>query len=77
MKIIDSAEIHLPAHLRETLGQGDTILVSDGTRPIAFLVSAEAPSIPRPFGLCMGEFEVPEEFNAPSPEIEALFYDGR
>lgn len=77
MQTIDSAELNLPAHLRETLGQGDTILISDGSRPIAFLVSAESPTAPRPFGLCKGEFEVPDDFNEFSPEIEALFYGSK
>lgn len=74
MQTIHPDEIKLTAVLRKTLDQGQTILVSDGGHPIAFLVSAEATSSPRPFGLCKGEFEVPDDFNDPSPEIEAIFH---
>jgi antitoxin (DNA-binding transcriptional repressor) of toxin-antitoxin stability system len=74
MQTIESAELKLPDRLLQTLGEGETIIVSDGTRPIAFLISAENLSSPRPFGLCKGEFEVPDDFNEPSAEIESLFY---
>ncbi len=74
MHTINSNEINLTSVLRKTLDRGETILVSEEGHPIAFLVSAETTTSPRPFGLCKGEFEVPDDFNDPSPEIEAMFY---
>ena len=74
MQTIESSELNLSSGLRKTLGRGETIVIADGSRPIAFLVSAESLSAPRPIGLCKGEFEVPDGFNDFSPEIERLFY---
>ena len=74
MQTIDSTELNLSTRLRQSLGNGDTVVVSEGTHQIAFIIGASNPTTLRPLGLCKGEFTVPDDFNEPSPEIEALFY---
>lgn len=32
---------------------------------------------PRPFGLCAGEFTVPDDFDAPLPEDLLALFEGR
>lgn len=73
MQTIHPDEIKLSPTVRKSLGEGETLLISDGSHLIAFLVSAEPSAVPRPFGLCKGEFVVPDDFDDPSPEIEAIF----
>jgi antitoxin (DNA-binding transcriptional repressor) of toxin-antitoxin stability system len=48
---------------------GESIVIADDQRPIAE-VKPVATSVgePRPFGLCRGEFSVPDDFDAPLPE---------
>jgi antitoxin (DNA-binding transcriptional repressor) of toxin-antitoxin stability system len=48
---------------------GESILIADRERPIAELKPvASSAGEKRPFGLCRGQFEVPEDFDAPLPE---------
>lgn len=74
MQTIDSKALSISPHLLQSLEDGETVVLSKNSRPIAFLVSALGSSAKRPIGLCAGEFHVPDDFNEPSHEIEALFY---
>lgn len=48
---------------------GESILIADQETPIAELKPApRAISEMRPFGLCKGQFEVPDDFDAPLSE---------
>jgi len=49
--------------------QGQTLLVLEDGLPVAEVrpVVADDARL-RPFGLCAGEFQVPEDFDAPLPE---------
>jgi antitoxin (DNA-binding transcriptional repressor) of toxin-antitoxin stability system len=48
---------------------GESIVIADQERPIAELKPvAHSSGEKRPFGLCQGQFEVPDDFDAPLPE---------
>ena len=54
---------------------GEMLLIIDADKPVAE-VRPLAPGLPglRPFALCAGEFEVPEDFDDPLPaDVLALF----
>jgi antitoxin (DNA-binding transcriptional repressor) of toxin-antitoxin stability system len=70
MIIVDAKEAasDLGVYLQK-IEQGDTILIVVNNRPIAELRRvATAAAKPRPFGLCAGEFVVPDDFDSPLPE---------
>jgi prevent-host-death family protein len=58
-----------PDALLDRVEAGEHLVVSRGGRPVAELrpVPATEPG-PRPFGLCAGEFAVPDDFDSPLPE---------
>ena len=49
---------------------GETVIITRDGRPVFELrpVRRETSGRPRPFGLCKGEFHVPDDFDAPLPE---------
>ena len=49
--------------------EGETIVVLEAGKPVAEIrpLSIPGPRL-RPFGLCAGEFQVPDDFDAPLPE---------
>ena len=48
---------------------GETILVLQGERPLAEVRPLSSGGMqPRPFGLCAGQFLLPDDFDAPLPE---------
>jgi antitoxin (DNA-binding transcriptional repressor) of toxin-antitoxin stability system len=49
-------------------------MVEDKHKPLAFIIPARPANKTRPIGLCDGEFTVPDDFDDPLPEIEALVY---
>ena len=68
--IVNVAEIKakLSEYLRR-VEAGETIMLARRNQVIAELRPvASRPSHDRPFGLCRGEFEVPDDFNEPLPE---------
>ncbi len=52
--------------------EGETLLVTEADAPVVEMKPAGQPGSAvqalRPFGLCAGEFVVPDEFDAPLPE---------
>lgn len=52
--------------------QGEQILLARGGTPVARLVGLER-SLRDAFGCMKGEFEYPEDFLEPDPEIERMF----
>lgn len=74
MQTIENSRIALPDSLLATLALGETVAVRDPSGIIAFIVPSAVHGGPRPCGLAKGEFTVPDDFNTPDPEIEALFY---
>lgn len=48
---------------------GEILILRDDGFPFATVTTAAAAlKTPRPFGLCAGEFEVPDDFNDPLPD---------
>lgn len=57
-----------PAYLRR-VEAGESLLIVDHDRPVAELKPVAPPANgQRPFGLCAGEFRVPDDFDAPLPD---------
>jgi len=74
---IDEAKAHLSRYLKR-VEAGETIVLMRHGKPVAELHPVlKVRSDPRPFGLCAGEFEVPEDFNAPLPEELLAAFEGR
>jgi antitoxin (DNA-binding transcriptional repressor) of toxin-antitoxin stability system len=58
----------LAAFLRR-VEAGESFLVVSGEHPLAEVRPVPAPSTqPRPFGLCVGRFTVPPDFDRPLPD---------
>ncbi|WP_096624487.1 type II toxin-antitoxin system Phd/YefM family antitoxin [Calothrix sp. NIES-3974] len=47
---------------------GETVVIVEVDKPIAEL---------RPFGLCAGEFTIPDDFDAPLPEDILSTFEGK
>ena len=57
---------------------GETLLITRGDKPVAEVrpVQPEKPGL-RPFGLCAGEFTVPDDFDAPLPAELLREFEGQ
>lgn len=73
------AKTHLSA-LTDEAAAGDEIVISKNGKPRAKLVALGASTVTRPaprFGFWSHYgWKLPDNFDDPDPEIEALFYDG-
>jgi len=70
---VHEAKTHL-SRLLESVEHGEEVVIMRSNVPIAKLVAVQ-PAVRRELGWARGEFEVPEDFNAPLPnEIEDAFY---
>jgi antitoxin (DNA-binding transcriptional repressor) of toxin-antitoxin stability system len=70
MIIVDAGEVasDLGAYLRR-VEHGETVVIAVQNRPVAELRRTEMMTRTlRPFGLCAGEFFVPDHFDSPLPE---------
>jgi len=59
---------------------GETLVILKAGKPVAEIkpFSSKSPSKQlRPFGLCSGEFTVPDDFNEPLPEDTIADFEGR
>ncbi len=56
---------------------GVTFVITQGDKPIAELRPIERSKQLRPFGLCAGEFTVPDDFDAPLPEDIVSAFEGK
>lgn len=74
---VDEIQSNLAAYLHQ-VEAGESIIVIQAGQPIAE-IRPIAPSVkrPRPFGLCAGEFVVPDDFDAPLPEDILNAFEGR
>jgi antitoxin (DNA-binding transcriptional repressor) of toxin-antitoxin stability system len=79
MHSVSLAEISRDPHqfIRQ-VEAGEEIVLTRDTRPIAEVKPVPAaPSAKRPFGLCAGEFVVPDDFDAPLPDDVVEDFEGR
>ena len=66
------------SELIERVEAGETVVLARRNQPVAELKpTRKVPSTPRPFGLCRGEFEVPDDFDAPLPDSLIEAFEGR
>ncbi|OGQ80779.1 MAG: hypothetical protein A2289_16035 [Deltaproteobacteria bacterium RIFOXYA12_FULL_58_15] len=72
---INEAKTHLSEYARR-VKRGERIILCDRNKPFAELrrlpVTADGR---RPFGLAKGRISLPDDFNEPDDELEALFDD--
>jgi prevent-host-death family protein len=65
---INDIQQDFSAYLRRVQA-GETLVITDHDQPIAEVKPiASASNGQRPFGLCVGEFEVPDDFDHPLPD---------
>lgn len=69
---IHEAKTHLSRLLTRVAG-GEEITIAKAGVPIARLVPVSIEEGKRPLGIDAGKIWISEDFDAPSPEIEALF----
>ena len=72
---VHEAKTHL-SKLLERVALGEEVIIAKAGTPVAKLVPFDQQPQTRIFGSAKGEFTVPDDFNEPDPEIEALFYEG-
>ncbi|MGB3293606.1 MAG: type II toxin-antitoxin system prevent-host-death family antitoxin [Phormidesmis sp.] len=67
-----------PSKYLRQVEAGQTIVIVQADRAIAELrpISSSGKQL-RPFGLCIGEFTVPDDFNAPLPEDLLNAFEGK
>jgi antitoxin (DNA-binding transcriptional repressor) of toxin-antitoxin stability system len=67
-----------PDALLDRVEAGEHLVVVRGGHPVAELrpLPATQPG-PRPFGLCVGAFTVPDDFDAPLPDEILREFEGR
>ena len=64
---IDEIQKNFTSYLHQ-VAAGESIIIIESGKPIAEIkpVSPTSPQL-RPYGLCTGEFTVPDDFDAPLP----------
>ena len=56
---------------------GESLLITQGGAPVAELKPITSSLVgPRPSGLCAGEFQVPDDFDAPLPDEILSEFEG-
>lgn len=67
----------LPGYL-ERVRAGESLLIVEADKPLVEMkpVDQGAPPPQRPFGLCRGEFTVPDDFDAPLPDEILAGFEG-
>jgi prevent-host-death family protein len=73
---VEDMQRDLRAYLQR-VEAGETVVIVRAGQPVAEIkpVAAGAKKL-RPFGLCAGEFTVPEDFDAPLPEDILNAFEG-
>lgn len=79
---VDEMKRDLPVYLHR-VEAGETLIILQAGKPVAEMkpitrqIIAERTSKQRPFGLCAGEFIVPDDFAEPLPEYLIAEFEGR
>ncbi len=71
---IHEAKTHL-SRLLQKVAEGEEVIISRAGVPVAKLIPAGPHTGSRPLGFDHGRIWLAEDFDAPIPELEALFYD--
>ena len=75
---IEDLEKNIPFILQH-IEAGDSFLILKGQKPMGEFRPLQSPSpsfVLRPYGLCAGDFIVPEDFNQSLPEDMIREYEG-
>ncbi len=74
---VDEIKRDFPSYLQR-VEAGETLVIVHAGKPVAEIkpVISESISI-RPFGLCAGDFVVPDDFDEPLPEHVMSDFEGR
>lgn len=73
---IGEAKARLSEYLKR-VEEGETVILAKRNRPIAQIRPMQAKRLSeRPFGLCAGEFRVPEDFDDPLPAEVLADFEG-
>lgn len=67
------AKTHLSRLVDEALA-GEEVVIARSGQPVVRLSPVDRSGEERIFGLDEGKIEIAEDFDAPDPELEALFY---
>ena len=58
--------------------EGETVVIVDADEPMAEIKPVKAARLElRPYALCAGEFQVPEDFDEPLPDEIITLFEGR
>jgi prevent-host-death family protein len=71
---VHQAKTHL-SNLLKRVEAGEEITISRAGVPVARLIAAAPKGQTRPMGMLRGKMWIADDFDAPDPELEALFYD--
>ena len=73
---VEDIQQDLAAYLQR-VEAGETLVIVRAGQPVAEIKPVASGTKPlRPFGLCAGEFTVPEDFDAPLPEDILNAFEG-
>ena len=73
---VDEIQRDLLGYLNR-VNAGETVLIMQADRPMAELKPVASPAQQqRPFGLCAGEFTIPDDFDAPLPKHVLAEFEG-
>lgn len=64
------------SRLLQKVAEGEEVTIARGGVPVAKLIAIAPEKKKRPLGIARGEIWISPDFDAPDPELEALFYDG-
>jgi antitoxin (DNA-binding transcriptional repressor) of toxin-antitoxin stability system len=74
---VDQVARNWPGILRR-VAAGETLVIVQGSQPVARVEPFPTASVGlRPYGLCAGEFVVPDDFDAPLPDELVGAFEGR
>ena len=62
--------------LVDQAARGDDVIIARNGKPQARITSLVPAKGKIKYGLLKGKFTVPDDFDAPNPDIEALFHGG-
>lgn len=71
---IHEAKTHFSRLLRQ-VAAGEEVTIARAGKPVAKLIAIGPPGKKRPLGMDAGKVWMAEDFDAPDPGLEALFYD--